>query len=294
MFYATLDQAKREIQPNATREAEDHYIAKALSFASHRINEMVGFAFEPMHRIRMYDALGEHIDDVYRRLQLDLPLLAVTAITAADGTTLSPDDYVLESVTPAKGLTPYRWIRYAYGEPGAWSRYSAGWIDAIVIDGIWGHHRQYAEAWLPSGDSVQDVGGLTADASAVTVADADAPNYDGLPRFSRGQLVTIDDEWLRVLAVDTDNDLLTVQRGVNGSTAAAHNNGAPIAIWQPNEPIVRATVRWAAFMYQRRGTFEQLSVDGLATIQFPTDVPDEIANILEPFRAEFATPFRAV
>jgi hypothetical protein len=47
---------------------------------------------------------------------------------------------------------------------------------------------------------------------------------------------------------------LTVVRGVNGTTAAAHTTGAALAIYQYPSPIAEATLIQAARLWKRRDT----------------------------------------
>jgi len=81
-----------------------------------------------------------------------------------------------------------------------------------------------------SGDTVQD-SPLAATATTVTVNDVDGVDVFGrLPRFAVGDHVQIGGEIMRVQAVDTATNILTVERGVKGTSAAAHAQNTSIRV----------------------------------------------------------------
>lgn len=264
--YATLAQGKDELKaPNTPDAIEDPKLLRALYFVTRRIDAMKNMTFAPRNEARSFDAFGDHIDCESERLYLDFPLLALTSISI-NGVALSGSTYVLE------GRTPYRVIRRV---SGSWA--SIDGFGSIVITGIWGYRERYTEeGWL-------QVSTLTAGINATVTscgvdAAAGADPYGRVPRFSPGALLRIDSEYLELTAVSTNT--LTVRRGVRGSTAATHDNAAPVFVWYPDDAIVRAATRWCSYLYARRGAFETTKYDGIATTEFPADAPQEITNIL--------------
>ena len=87
--------------------------------------------------------------------------------------------------------------------------------------------------------------------ATINVTDADGTDIDQQsPRFQVGHLLRIESEYLRVLALDTATNQLTVQRGVNGTTAASHAQSTQIDTFQPAQVATMLNLRWAAWLYR--------------------------------------------
>lgn len=154
----------------------------------------------------------------------------------------------------------------------------------IHVTGIWGWHEDYDNAYA-SVDTVQDAGGINASVTSITVSDADGSDLDGFtPRFSPGNLILIGSELLDVTAVNTTTNVLTVRRGVNGTTAAIHSNGDAVKIYQVDERIQRIATRQAALLYARQGAFQVETLDGVGVVTYPQDLLTELRNVLMEFQ----------
>lgn len=98
---------------------------------------------------------------------------------------------------------------------------------------------------------------LSSGATTLTVSDADGTDVDGVsPRFQVGHLLRIESEYLRVIAVDTGTNQLTVQRGVHGTTAASHAQDTAIETYQPVPAIRDLCMRYAELLYRSIGIFD--------------------------------------
>jgi hypothetical protein len=118
------------------------------------------------------------------------------------------------------------------------------------VTGKWGWHDRWAEAWRSSSDTVQN-NPLSSGATTITVADADGTDAENeSPRFQVGHLLKIENEYLRVLAVNTATNVLTVLRGVNGTTAASHSQNTAISVYQPALDAMQLNLRWASWLYK--------------------------------------------
>ena len=290
----SLRDVKQELKPQAAGDtSNDAYLLWALESAEARFTALAGFDFVPQQRVVSFRDADRHQQLVRngQELVLRTPLLAVTSLTNGTAGALEAGEYRLLPLFPDRSDQPYGSVVLV---DGTWARDSEATGAAIVIDGTWGYHTAYDAAWLTSGDCVQD-DPLAADAPTVAVTDADGADAIGVtPRFSPGQLIQIDSEWLAVQAVNTTTNTLTVRRGVGGSTASEHAQVAAIHTWQADRQAVRAVSRWVALHLTRRGAFDQLTVQGFSAMQFPPDAPEEVMRIVAWFRSLFDPPFLEV
>lgn len=110
--------------------------------------------------------------------------------------------------------------------------------EGITLTGIWGYHENPSAMWQDSGDTVQD-NPLSSSATTLNVA-------TGL-NFEIYQYIRIEDEYLFI--TDRSDNTLTVERGVNGTTAAAHTSTTQIDVLQPYQTVVEATRRRVVYLY---------------------------------------------
>ncbi len=284
---ATLVQARREakIEPfDKVDFALDNYLMQALEHTSARINIMKEYAFEPTLAPRRFDALGWHISP--DGLTLDVgnnPLLEILSIVDGEGATLTAynrstkaGDYYIRG-----NKSPYTEIQLAEVSNKNWTNFDGEYIEAIAVNGIWGFRTNYATAWVSSNDTVQD-NPLAAIATQVTVADADGIDAFGLiPRFSPGQVLRFESEYVEVVGVDPVNNKLTIRRAMFGTIAVEHAQNTAIILWTPEPTVNRAALRWTDYLYKRQGSFETVVVEGDTRTTFPPDAPEEVQNILD-------------
>ena len=153
----------------------------------------------------------------------------------------------------------------------------------LTIAGIWGYHSDYNNAWLDV-DTITTVGGINASVTTFTVTDVDGLNAYGLtPRLSAGALIRVGSEFMEVTATNITTNTVTVRRGVNGSTAAIHAEGATVAMFQVEDNIRRVVARQAAFLYARRGSYENASVTDMAVVSFPSDLLGELIGVMNSY-----------
>lgn len=238
---ATLHQLRQRLGLSATDTADDTRLLAALQAASAQIEQAAGRQFSPRVATLEHDVNLRHVDE----LLLQDDLLQLEAITNGDGSSIDPLDVV---TLPESGMDgPISVLRLVSGQYFTWNETP---LRAVAISGIWGWHDRWSRAWRGSADTVQN-NPLNSTSSTLTVSDADgADSYAIAPRFQAGQLVRIEDEYLRVLAVNANTNVLTVLRGVNGTTAAAHNQATVIDIFQPALEVEILCLRWAMWLYK--------------------------------------------
>lgn len=281
--YATLAEAKRELKAENT--AGDDVLLGYVRDVSRRIDMTMSKRsrwpfFMPWLAARYVPLDGRLINSRWNTLQLAVGgvqqhLLAYTALTAND-----TDVYASSAAYPT-GTSPIQALRLTTAGC-SWYQYACSTEPPqALITGTWGYHSDYANAWSTL-DSLQ--AGIDDSTETLTVGDVDGTDDWGLtPRFSRGALLKIDDELMVAKDTDTAANTISVARGAHGSTAAAHDSGAAVAVFQVEDPIRRVTARQAALLYARQGAFQQKEFDGVGVVSYPTDLLSELRNVLTEY-----------
>lgn len=282
MNYATLAAVKPTIGIK-TSSTDDTLLETFLQWATAQIDNHKGRHYDPRYETRLYDLpdSGGSLFGVFeqrlqsvaaqRPLRLDEDLLEVVQILNGDGTAIT--DYVLE---PANNWPKTR-VRLISGE--TWDTPSSGRTEQIIsVRGIWGSHERYGQAWKTSGYTVQN-NPLSAGGTSITVS--------GVTGFEAGQLLRLEDEFALVTAVNTVSGPpvsynLTVERGANGSTAAAHAKETAIAIWQVQGNIAQACARLVKWRYTQKDvdTFDKTYSGETGMVSVPTAIPTDVLALL--------------
>jgi hypothetical protein len=235
---ATLHRLRQQLGFAATDTAEDARLLTVLQSATAWLERYTGRRFTP------YSATIPHNvnPDAPTELLLSEDLLTLTSLTNGDGALIPTNNSVLQAggrITLTNGAT---------------FTYNSTPLQVIQVAGLWGYHEDWARAWLQSADTVQN-NPLSSTATTLTVTDADgADGFSQTPRFQVGQLLRIASEYVRVLAVNTTTNTLTLQRGVNGTTAASHAQNTVIEIYQPPAEVVMLCLRLAMWLYREPDT----------------------------------------
>jgi hypothetical protein len=270
-LYATLVDLRRQLGLSSSQTADDDQLLTLLGAASRLIDGYAGRRFFPLRQTHSYSYRDPGV------LLLRDDLLALHTLTNGDGVELDSAVYHLqppgESVMSSVVLDRTQAAFTHSGDP----------VDAIQVEGTWGYHPDWTNAWADSGDSVQD-NPLSSSATTLTVNDADAPLETGYgQRFAVGQLLRIEDEYLHVLAINTTTNTLTVARGVNGTTAASHNQAVQIDVYEPPADIRQVCLRVAAWLYKQRDAGFVQAAGGLrGQIVVPPALPADVEQILAP------------
>jgi hypothetical protein len=216
--------------------AGDARLLAALQAAAAQIERAAGRRFCPRQ------ATLQHTVHYPTELILDDDLLELTTLTNGDSSTVPMDNVILlPDDAPAGGLL------LMAGSSFTWATSP---VQAVSISGIWGWHDRWTEAWRNSADTVQN-NPLSSSATSLSVTDADGSDSNSeTPRFQVGHLLKIESEYVRVLAVNTVSNTLTVLRGVNGTTAVAHLQNTPIYTYQPPADVAAIALRWASLLYR--------------------------------------------
>jgi hypothetical protein len=271
--YATIDQVEAVFDARQTSRISSETVDLLFTYilyASRRVEERCRRrkgAFAPCLTTRRYDATGDHILGT-SEMELDEPLLVLTALSI-DGIAVDMGEVILWPYDEY----PKRHVILPDGLTWTWSTTPRA---AVEVTGRWGFHKDPENAWPDAGVDVP-AGGLAADATSLEMgADVGA--------IKRGHLLQIDDEWLSVediAEVAGPVYTLTLDRGLSGSEAAEHTEGADILYFTPDNTITRAVERTAHWMYeQRNAPFEKI-VSPMGVAQIPPGLPNDVVTMLK-------------
>ncbi len=235
--YCSLDQLKDRL--NIAGVDDDDKLLRLLEVVSRYIDGYCRRSFYTLVATRKYDGDGG------TRLFID-DLVSVTSLKTDDDkdrtfeVTWATTDYLLlpgnaDPTTRANSRSrPYTKVEVDV-EAGNKSEFIAG-RQTVQIEGQWGFWRHLRRA--------------TEEVSGSPGATDTALNVNVRTDIEAGNTLLIGSEQIYVKSY-LDN-VLTVERGVNGTTAAAHGDGTAIDIFEYPEPVVEATLITASRLWQRR------------------------------------------
>ena len=284
-LYATVADALSAMSAGSGSSATDQAVLQGnLRAVSRRVDRLFASNrpyFAPYIEQRQMRVDGQHVNSQDNTFRLDWPILAISAASIGTTTLVVGTDIELwPDVT-----SPYRYLHNMNGQ--YWYDYCTNSYRPLTlkVTGTWGYHRDWANAWLDV--TTLSAAIATASATSITVTDIDGTDaYGRSPWISAGALLKIDSEYLEVTAVNTTTNIATVRRGVNGSTAATHSNGATVSVYQVEDDLREVVARQAGFKYARRGAYETTTIANLTTTQFPSDLLAELQNTLAGYAYE--------
>jgi hypothetical protein len=204
-------------------------VSRLIDARAHR-----GSGFGPWVGTKRYD--GDSRDVLW--LRADLAELDELSITSAAGAT--PTTPVVDTDFYLAGLggyeAPYRKIiLHGNGTP---TSYGKGWR-LTDVSGTWSYPYRTRVLTATTSEALDD---------NETVVDVSA-----LTEFSPGTTIVIDDEQMYVTALTDDvADSITVERGVNGTTAAAHLTSAAISRYVYDASVHTLALRLAEKRWKAR------------------------------------------
>lgn len=279
--YASLGEVKWQMGAgggsNATNDDKVLALARAATAFVDRAFQQRRPYFFPYNETRQFRVNGYHVNSYDNTFTFKDNLLALTSLSVGG-----------QSVSAVEAWptieTPYHMLRLTNSSDG-WQSYcgSDNSPNFATVAGIWGMHRDYANAWLQV-DTL--AGSFIASASATTFTVSDVDGYDAyyrLPRLSAGQLIKVEDEYMEVTHTDTVTNTVTVRRGIHGTAAAVHNSALPVYVWQVEDTIRNEVARQVGYMYERMGAYENASIDAVGLTQFPPVVVASLSAAIGGF-----------
>ena len=266
--YGDLTTLKSAAFLNVPDDAHDGRLLEMLEAASRWIDGYCDRQFAAMRGERRFDGTGKvalATPDLIavRELRVREPAMGEWVAWPSDRWLLYP----LNAAPTEPDGRPYtRIVATCDGRRFPLSR------GGVVINGVWGY-----------GDVREDTGLSLSSATAATDGSVAVMTSDGAI-LSAGHTIRIDDEDLYVTGAGATT--LMVQRGVNGTVAAAHAVGATVSVYRHPDAVTEACLLQAAVWWRERlaGPFPSPPTDW-------GDVPDispTVRALLQPYRRRIA------
>ena len=206
-------------------------------------------------------------------------LISVTSLKTDDNkdrtfeTTWAATDYLLY---PANAQPTKEWGRpysrvLVDTEAGTEDVFTQG-LQTVEIVGNWG----YRDVTEDSGADVNEAAAFSATDTTLTVTDG--------AKFAVAQTILIDSEQMYITAISTND--LTVTRGVNGTTAASHNDSSDVSIYKYPGPVVEACLIQAARLWKRKDSSysARVGLPQTGTFQAQRGPDADARQLLSPYR----------
>jgi len=274
--YVNLAEFKGSLLAGVTVTTHDARLRELLEAVSRVVDEYLGRFMFSLIATRYFSGNGKQV------LTLPWDLISITTLkedttaNASYDNTWATTDYILGpyNATPTgraylPDTQPYWRLEVDERSTGSESAFGKGQRRFELV-GKFG----YSESKRDSTSLVDD--------ADVTAADLTLTVDDGTD-FNIGETLLIDSEQMYITAIATN--LLTVERGVNGTTAATHANNAAIDIIEYPNPIREAVMLEAGLLLETRGYRRQLgNFDTGIITPFGRTFSAETKSKLDPFR----------
>jgi len=271
--YGTLTELATRLGVSGT--THDALLLDLIEAASRWIDQQCGRHFYVVSAARALD-----VDDALVLFPPPHPdLLTASAVGVDndgdgefDDEAWTASDYLLYSGERATDGYPKRWLRAA---PNGNYTLPRG-RQVMQITGAWGYgDGRRAD---PT-DSVGTLAAAVADGETTTATMAVGHGV------AAGMTLRVDSEQMFVSAVSTNT--LTVERGVNGTTAAAHESGASVVAYAYPAGIVNYTYCLAGSWYREIGSNGQYESERLGDYSYKRAAPESLAamesRVLGPY-----------
>jgi hypothetical protein len=216
-----------------TSTTDDTVMRKIAQAASRQIDKYCGRKFYVEATTKYYDGSGV-------RLWTDDILSITTLKTDEDGdatyeNTFATTDYILY---PLNGY-PKTYIETS--NDGDYAGFGCGVKKGVEVVGKFGY-----------GDGISATPYVvdTTLTAAIASTSATTCTVTAVTNLSAGQTILIDSEQMFIYSITTLT--LTVERGVNGTTAALHDNGKSLYIYQYPYDVWQACMDLSSAVYQNR------------------------------------------
>lgn len=274
LSYASLQDIIAAINTQLVNATQYNVLLLNADYASRRIDDLLASEvpyFLPYKETWDIPVDGTQINSRLQALALGRPLLELGTVT------VNGQDYSASVSAYPSTRFPIDTLRLTTWDKSWYDNCNDPCNPAPVItidDGIWGYRRRGGQLWA-------QVGTLHADINASVTAIA-VDSLDTVPValsgentiLSAGHLLKIGSEYMVKSYTATGQ---TVEREVNGTTAAAHTTGDAVYVFQVEEPIRRVVARQAGLLLARRGAYDIRGSNDIGTpLVMPADLLQEL------------------
>ena len=221
-----------------TSTTDDTVMRKMLEAASRSIDQYCNRRFHVTSETKTFDgAVTLWVPD----------LLSITTLKTDEGNdgtfenTYAITDYILYGGGLEDSLNVYPKTRIEINPEGDYGSFASGYKVGVQIVGKWGY-----------GDGISATPYIvdTTLTAAISSTTATTCTVTAVTNLSAGNTILIDSEQMYIYSISTLT--LTVERGVNGTTAATHSNSATLYIYQYPADIRQACIDLGVALYQNR------------------------------------------
>lgn len=293
--YGTLSQLRTYISLASQDTADDTELKQFLIRSSRRVDRYCKRNFYPYRKGGTNTLKFDQPQNTQLLEFRDIDLLAVKGLSDINGASEVDSSVYWLKCGDRWNITPYDRI-IIRADSGSLLNFSGTPERAIHVDAVVGYNEDYGTAWLHSG------GSLTASlASQITLASTTASNaadsYGISPRFSQGQIWRLTtgsmEEFCYVQNTRPSGNSIELIRGINGTSAADHDSGTTIYVWQTEQDIIDSTIEAAAFMYSKaKSPFtNQISILQLGVVEQPTAWPEQTIDRIQRYKKQAVHSF---
>lgn len=298
MNYVTLHQVKEQLKL-VNNTTDNNIFNNWIRWSSGLIDWWKGRTFDIQYKQLLLDVpknvnpaygdyyLGEYTSverlfsgDIYLDVS-KYDLLAIDELLNGDGTEITASDYILE---PIDSNIKNR-IRLKRSSNVIWQGDANGNYEQVIsLKGLFGYNRNYPNCFVDTLEVIPE-GGLSSSSNLLLLSNVSGIAEDLIsPRIQVGQMLKIEDEFVSVLSISSDDygDLLTLKRAYNNTTAVAHDAGKQIYVYRPDDDIVQIALRLVQWRYRQKDqdTFDRTYNLTTQTVTSPTSLPADVRLIL--------------
>jgi hypothetical protein len=245
----------REIYLSSQETVDDELILSFIRQVSRDIDRIARRRFYPTYVTKYYNTPPYNSYD----LELNNELITLISVINGNGDSLDITKLVLYDLN-AQTKRKIRLLPTV----STWKNSSLGFPDgAIAVTGVWGHMYDPTAGWQRLAATLAEI-------------DTDVTEFDATAGvFFKGMLIKIDSEFMYVSDIDTaeSTDTVTIERAVNGSIIADHDEEIDIYVWSAGNDIKMLTAAASVAYYNLKSNpmASSYTIDGI-TFMTPKDV----------------------
>ena len=299
--YGTLSQLRTFLSLASADTGDDDELRQFLIRASRRIDQFCKRKFYPIRK-GGNNTLKFDLPRDQRKLTFpEWDVVDVKGLSALNGASeIDSGAYWLKS-GDRWNITPYDRVELDISI-GSLINFSGTPQRAVHLDAVVAYNEDYGNAWVDSGASLTDLLSIS-----VTLASTNASgafNTIGLsPRFQQGQIWRLgsgaSEEYVyaKDTAAGADDEegkaIITLIRGINGSSAVEHAASTTIYVWQTEQEIEDSTIELAAFMYQKASSpfTNRISMLQLGIVEMPDAWPEQTRERIKRYKKQIISSF---